>query len=80
MALSTRTKDISKQAFADITASAEVVAAIDANSAKVATVITAISTADATDLASSIALANANKAKVNAILVALKAAGLMANS
>lgn len=80
MALKQVTKKRVIKALASTSAGNEVVAAIDANTAKVATVIAAIATADATDLASAVALSNANKAKINALIAALKAAGLMASA
>lgn len=72
MALTSRTKLHLDVGLADKTASAEVSAAIDASTAKVAATVAAIAvpaSADAEDVA----------LKVNAILTALKAAGLMAS-
>jgi hypothetical protein len=55
----------------------ELTDAIDANTAKVAADVAAISTANATDLPSAEALANQLKTTVNAMLTNFKAAGLM---
>jgi hypothetical protein len=55
----------------------EIANAIDANSAKVASDVAAVSTANAVDLPTAEALANQLKTTVNAMLAALKAAGLM---
>lgn len=77
MALSKNAKERLVIALTSRKVGAEVSAAIDASSAKVAAHVASVSAPNATDLASAETLANANKVTINAILAALEAAGLM---
>lgn len=89
MALSKKTKEILTVAMADKKSAAEIAAAVDASTAKVAASIAAIGAtanlvgvdgtgSNAAPLAGTESRLDAIEAKVDALIAALKAAGLMA--